>query len=61
MQEPMLELKLGFLGELWNHLDLAPWMEEESRIKNPHTLTFMNPMKFEKKALGTFNPSFNLT
>jgi len=61
MQEPKLELKLRFLGELWKHFDLAPWMEEESRIKDPHTLTFMNPTKFEKKTLETFNPSFNLT
>jgi len=52
MQEPMLEPKLGLywvFEELSKHFDLAPWMEKESRIKDPHTLTFMNPTKIEEE------------
>jgi len=48
----MLEPKLGLywvFEELSKHFDLAPWMEKESRIKDPHTLTFMNPTKIEEE------------
>ena len=53
MQEPMLELKLGlydFFGELGKYFDLAPWMEEESRIKDPHTLILKSRRKSMKEA-----------
>jgi len=32
-------------------------MEEESRIKDPHTLIIKNQMKLKKKSIATINPS----